>query len=361
MKHIINIYLGLELVSVFQFEENEEFMLYDLINNNINDIVKQYYPAFDIKNDYVSYYFTHNDKFVNDKRKLKATCDNEFDLHIDVTEDNGGSTIERLGERDYFAIAFLSEAHAELYIPDWVDHIVRLEYSYDKRTWYSVPIEDQYALNHNMIGGVANQKIYFRGENPEGLGFTLLHNESDNFNIYGDITTLLDYKHGVDTIPVAGFSILFKDSNIRHNYANAERIRYIKENGCAGMFQNCFGLYEILEMPNLKRVDFDGCAYMYSMNGTLNYNINKVSLYCEKFTADSFLGMFYQIPNIIEITTNITHWTDYDEYGSPLYEAFSYWLFGVTEDPLRKFKCPSELPDERGVNRIPNNWIKEDL
>lgn len=353
MKHIINIYLGLELVSVFQFEENEEFVLYDLVNNNINDIVKQYYPAFDIKNDYVSYYFTHNDKFVNDKRKLKATCDNEFDLHIDVTEDNGGSTIERLGERDYFAIAFTTEGYGYIDF-SYSGNIIILQYSRDKQTWYDI---------NNLrtpIGGAAGQKIYLRGENPRGF-FGSLIDTSYSFDIFGDITTLLDYKHGVSTVPKCGFYGLFYNTPIRHIYANADRIKYIKEAGCASMFSNCIGLYEILEMPNLKRVDRSGCAQMYYMPNNPNYNINKVSLYCEQFDRDSFSRMFRNIPYIIEITTNITHWTDYDEYSSPLYEAFSYWLWGITEDPLRKFKCPSELPDERGVSRIPNNWIKEDL
>ena len=62
-------------------------------------------------------------------------------------------------------------------------------------------------------------------------------------------------------------------------------------------------------------------------------------------------NMFAGCTNLSSVTVHFKTW--------PTGTQLNNWLSGVA--PTGIFRCPAELPDERGNGRIPEGWIKVDL
>ena len=61
--------------------------------------------------------------------------------------------------------------------------------------------------------------------------------------------------------------------------------------------------------------------------------------------------MFAGCTSLSSVTVHLKSW--------PNANYLSGWLSGVA--PTGIFRCPAELPDERGDGRIPEGWTKVDL
>ena len=62
-------------------------------------------------------------------------------------------------------------------------------------------------------------------------------------------------------------------------------------------------------------------------------------------------NMFNGCTNLSSVTVHFKTW--------PTATWLNNWLSGVA--PTGIFRCPAELPDERGNGRIPEGWTKVDL
>ena len=66
---------------------------------------------------------------------------------------------------------------------------------------------------------------------------------------------------------------------------------------------------------------------------------------------DCMDSMFAGCTSLSSVTVHFKTW--------PTYTYLNNWLSGVA--PTGIFRCPAELPDERGNGRIPEGWTKVDL
>ena len=62
-------------------------------------------------------------------------------------------------------------------------------------------------------------------------------------------------------------------------------------------------------------------------------------------------NMFNGCTSLSSVTVHFKTW--------PPVTNLNNWLSGVA--PTGTFRCPAELPDERGNGRIPEGWTKVDL
>ena len=62
-------------------------------------------------------------------------------------------------------------------------------------------------------------------------------------------------------------------------------------------------------------------------------------------------NMFTGCTSLSSVTVHFKTW--------PTGSQLNNWLSGVA--PTGIFRCPAELPDERGNGRIPEGWTKVDL
>ena len=68
-------------------------------------------------------------------------------------------------------------------------------------------------------------------------------------------------------------------------------------------------------------------------------------------TARCMINMFNGCTSLSSVTVHFKTW--------PTSSNLNGWLSGVA--PTGTFRCPAELPDERGNGRIPEGWTKVDL
>ena len=66
---------------------------------------------------------------------------------------------------------------------------------------------------------------------------------------------------------------------------------------------------------------------------------------------DCMIRMFAGCTSLSSVTVHFKTW--------PSAKYLANWLNGVA--PTGIFRCPAELPDERGDGRIPEGWTKVDL
>ena len=67
--------------------------------------------------------------------------------------------------------------------------------------------------------------------------------------------------------------------------------------------------------------------------------------------TNCMLYMFAGCTSLSSVTVHFKTWTSSSNMDG--------WLSGVA--PTGIFRCPAELPDERGNGRIPEGWTKVDL
>ena len=114
------------------------------------------------------------------------------------------------------------------------------------------------------------------------------------------------------------------------------------------MFRNCTKLKNVNPLPDVKpivgmyRYMFQNCTSMTDapeiMLSTANVGL-------------CMSNMFNGCTNLSSVTVHFKTW--------PKGTQLNGWLSGVA--PTGIFRCPAELPDQRGNGRIPEGWTKVDL
>ena len=244
---------------------------------------------------------------------------------------------------------------------------VNLEYSLDKVKWNT--------MDYNTEISVRNfQPVYFRGINENGintidkvLNFSV---EGDDFDVSGDIMTLINYKSIPNTVPndYCFYRMFYGNYNMRRGP------KLSATNLSAYCYRELFASTGIVELPELpaKYLDYGSYQLMCENCSSLEYvgDINVISLEnssldemfreCPKLTkapkitsqyyGEGCLGqLYYRSKNVNEIVVDFESWTNSDG------DAFTdSWVKDVAS--TGKFYCPSSLPEEYGVSRIPVGW-----
>lgn len=153
-----------------------------------------------------------------------------------------------------------------------------LEYSTDGVTWQEwehTTADGTHTFDTITLGAVGD-RVYFRGDNPNGLAFIPegLHDPNlSNFvltgsiNGGGNVMSLLDKTMALTTIPQFGFIFLFAMGE-GAEYAlltppTMETVTVIGRGGCNSMYSGCASLISAADMPSLTTIEESGCGSMY--------------------------------------------------------------------------------------------------
>ena len=113
-------------------------------------------------------------------------------------------------------------------------------------------------------------------------------------------------------------------------------------------FRNCKKLKNVNPLPEVKPY-----ATMYAQmfrDCTSLTDAPEIML----SSANSQAGMTYMFAGCTSLSSVTVHFKTW-----PAASYLNNWLNGVA--PTGIFRCPAELPDERGNGRIPEGWTKVDL
>ena len=114
------------------------------------------------------------------------------------------------------------------------------------------------------------------------------------------------------------------------------------------MFRNCTKLKNVNPLPDVK-------SYL-NMYNQMFYNCTSLTdapeIMLSSVTMNGCMkNMFAGCTNLSSVTVHFKTW--------PTGTQLNGWLSGVA--PTGIFRCPAELPDQRGNGKIPEGWTKVDL
>ena len=177
----------------------------------------------------------------------------------------------------YFEAA---EANSTVALMSMLETAPNLEYSTDGETWQE--------WQHTTADGIhtfdtitltdIGDKVYFRGDNPDGLATALEGAEELLFSNFvfegavnggGNVMSLLDKTMVLTEVPQLGFSLLFAITGEGIEPAlltppSMGSVTTIGEGGCVAMYINCKSLTAAANMPELTTIGINGCSSMYS-------------------------------------------------------------------------------------------------
>lgn len=154
-----------------------------------------------------------------------------------------------------------------------------LEYSLDGETWQEwqhTTAEGTHTFDTITLGAIGD-KVYFRGDNPDGLAFFPEGAQQQNFSNFimtgavnggGNVMSLLDKTMALTVVPQFGFMGLFAIMGEGIEPAlltppSMDIITTIGDYGCSGMYSGCTSLTSAADMPALTTIGEGGCSEMY--------------------------------------------------------------------------------------------------
>ena len=173
------------------------------------------------------------------------------------------------------------EANSTVLMTSTLETAPDFEYSTDGETWQEWPhttSDDTHTFDTLTLTEVGD-RVYLRGDNPNGLGTFPEGAEMPLFSHFemtgkiaagGNIMSLLDKDTEITEIPTFGFFILFGDisgenPNTSLTAAAAmPNVTTIGDSGCANMYQGCTSLTAAAAMPNVTTIGDYGCGGMYA-------------------------------------------------------------------------------------------------
>ena len=113
------------------------------------------------------------------------------------------------------------------------------------------------------------------------------------------------------------------------------------------MFRNCTKLKNVNPLPEVK--PYIGMYSQMFKNCTSLTDAPEIML--SAVATNCMTNMFDGCTSLSSVTVHFKTW--------PKASYLNNWLSGVAQTGI--FRCPAELPDERGNGRIPEGWTKVDL
>lgn len=329
-----------------------------------------------------------------------------------------GKLIFRKQEEEPYALKFVAEkpnSGIKWYRQQATGKEVFLEFSTDGgNTWQKFVLSRDITAEGQVTVPNVGDVVYVRASSQ---GNTSLSDQSTQQNsnqlkctgawsVSGDIRCLLDQNRGSDPpLNQYGFSWLFSNSNIIDAsnlvlpYTAMKRSAYdhmfsscrmlvsgprdlpattLSESCYDGMFLECSSLVSgPMKLPATTlyiacyRQMFDGCSSLVDVPEILPSRMLRRYCYTamfrntkitrsplielenissnQSFSLNTLRNMFYGCTSLTEITIKLKNWPSSDSTNS-----LNNWVYGVS--PSGTFYCPSSLPVEYGVSRIPSGW-----
>lgn len=173
-----------------------------------------------------------------------------------------------------------TQANSTVSMVSTLETAPNLEYSTDGLTWqeWQHTTEDGTHTFDTITLGAVGDRVYFRGNNPNGLCFYSESAEMPNLSNFvltgainggGNIMSLLDADMELTEVPQFGFLGLF--GNLGYGFEPAlltppamNTITIIGEYGCGSMFAGCTSLTSAADMPLLTDIGEQGLAEIYA-------------------------------------------------------------------------------------------------
>lgn len=171
------------------------------------------------------------------------------------------------------------EANSTVTMTSTLDTAPNLEYSIDGVTWQEwqhTTAEGIHTFDTITLGAVGD-RVYLRGDNPNGLGAFPEGAEHPIFSVFmltglincgGNVMSLLDATMELTEVPQFGFYGLFSVDDPGPTALltppSMNTIIAIGEYGCYSMYSDCTSLTAAADMPSLTTIGYEGCSYMYA-------------------------------------------------------------------------------------------------
>ncbi len=173
-----------------------------------------------------------------------------------------------------------AQANSTVRMVSTLETAPNLEYSLDGETWrewnYTTDKGEPYTFDTITLG-VVGDRVYFRGDNPNGLGFLPKGAQQPNFTNFvltgeinggGNIMSLLDKTMNLTEVPPFGFMGLFSIQGPDIEPAlltppAMDNITSIGDSGCGSMYEECTSLLSTADMHALTTIGEGGCSSMY--------------------------------------------------------------------------------------------------
>ena len=172
------------------------------------------------------------------------------------------------------------EANSTVVLTSTLETAPDLEYSTDGvnwQEWQHTTADGAHTFDTLTLTAVGD-KVYFRGDNPNGLGTLPEGAEEPLFSHFdmtgkiaagGNIMSLLDKDAEMTEIPAFGFIALFGDllgnpNNSLTSAADMPTVTTIGNFGCAYMYSYCTSLTSAADMPAVTTIGYNGCNSMYT-------------------------------------------------------------------------------------------------
>lgn len=253
-----------------------------------------------------------------------------------------GKIIFRKQEDDPYSLKFVAEEPTTIRLKKWGNQAYpSLQYSTDGKVWQDFDI-DTTQISLSSVG----DKAYLRA-----VSINSKISSSTSTYFYFDIS-------GKTAVSGSVMSLLNKDKKT-NNYISSycfyklfngcpittapeiDGNLYLESGSLHAMFRDCIYLRQAPSILTIHKISTSSCAYMFQgctslkESPVLNTNLTYTSCY---------RNLFYGCSSLNKITAKITSWGNY----------FLSWVNGVS--PTGTFYCPSSLPIEYGVSRIPSGW-----
>ena len=167
-----------------------------------------------------------------------------------------------------------TQANSTVGMVSTLDTSPNFEYSLDGETWQEwqhTTADGTHTFDTITLGAIGD-RVYFRGDNPNGLadydsGFSSTYVLTGAINAGGNVMSLLDSTMELTEVPDSGLTELFfsRGETPYHLLTTPDMstITAIGYAGCNGMYFNCKSLTTAADMPLLTAVGVEGCGYMY--------------------------------------------------------------------------------------------------
>lgn len=155
-----------------------------------------------------------------------------------------------------------------------------LEYSTDGVTWHEwqhTTSDGTHTFDTITLGSIGD-RVYLRGDNPDGLAFRQEGPGMPNFSNFvmtgavkggGNVMSLLDKTVQLTEVPDLGFAFLFfiMGEDVEHvllTPPSMDTITTIGKGGCSNMYAGCTSLTAAAAMPAVTTIGEGGCSNMYA-------------------------------------------------------------------------------------------------
>ena len=253
-----------------------------------------------------------------------------------------GKLIFRKQEEEPYALKFVAEEPTTIFIKK-IGQLAypSFEYSLDGKNWQPFDID-----NTQISLSSPGDKAYMRAVDSNSRISSDMANYfcfamTGKTALSGSVMSLLSKnKTTAYHILQYSFYMLFNRCPIT-SAPELDGSLYLYESSLMEMFRDCIYLKKAPSVLKIVQINRNSCFCMFlgctSLKESPYLNTDLKAPFC-------YRNMFYNCSSLNKITSKFTSWGNY----------FLSWVYGVSSSGT--FYCPSSLPIQYGVSRIPSGW-----